>query len=59
MMTFLKFLGGERFDKSVEQLIGWFERGECTKRNAAQFFTMIHSTFAHSRKLLAEKQLQV
>jgi hypothetical protein len=37
----------------------WFERGECSKRNAAHFYSMVHSTFAYSRKLLAEKQIQV
>ena len=43
------------FSKSVEILLTWLERGECSKRNAPAFFTMIQAANSHVRRLLAEQ----
>ena len=39
-------------------MIGWLERGECSKRNACKFHAMIHSTFMHAKKLAGEKKAE-
>lgn len=36
-------------------VITWLERGDCNKRNANTFYSMIQSTNSHVRRLLAEK----
>lgn len=40
----------DKIDGCVETLIGWLERGECSKRNACKFHAMIQSTFMHAKK---------
>lgn len=35
--------------------MAWLERGECSKKNANQFYTMIQTTNSHIRRLFSEK----
>ncbi|XP_017844147.2 ecto-NOX disulfide-thiol exchanger 2 isoform X3 [Drosophila busckii] len=46
----------ETFVKAVQTITTWLERGDCTKRNANVFYSMIQSTHAHVRRLHADKQ---
>ncbi|XP_068979051.1 ecto-NOX disulfide-thiol exchanger 2 isoform X1 [Bombus flavifrons] len=41
--------------KSFQVVVTWLERGDCTKRNANTFYSMIQSTNSHVRRLLTEK----
>jgi Ni,Fe-hydrogenase I small subunit len=45
----------DTFTKAVLVVITWLERGDCTKRNANNFYSMIQSTNSHVRRLLNEK----
>ena len=36
-------------------MITWLERGDCNKRNAGTFYSMIQSTNSHVRRLMTEK----
>lgn len=45
----------ESFAKAVQILVTWLERGDCNKKNANFFYTMIQSTNAHVRRLQGEK----
>ncbi|KAJ8959499.1 hypothetical protein NQ318_022196 [Aromia moschata] len=45
----------ESFTKAVQIVITWLERGDCNKRNANNFYSMIQSTNSHVRRLLNEK----
>ncbi|XP_060520247.1 ecto-NOX disulfide-thiol exchanger 2 isoform X2 [Cylas formicarius] len=45
----------ETFAKAVQVVITWLERGDCNKRNANNFYSMIQSTNSHVRRLLGEK----
>ncbi|XP_014257458.1 ecto-NOX disulfide-thiol exchanger 2 isoform X2 [Cimex lectularius] len=45
----------ETFGKAVQVVITWLERGDCNKRNASVFYSMIQSTNSHIRRLLSEK----
>lgn len=36
-------------------MIAWLERGECSKKTATQFYSMIQATNAHIRRLFNEK----
>lgn len=47
--------GEEHFTKAVQVVITWLERGDCNKRNANSFYSMIQSTNSHVRRLLTEK----
>ncbi|XP_058466906.1 ecto-NOX disulfide-thiol exchanger 2 [Malaya genurostris] len=47
----------ESFAKAVQTLITWLERGDCNKKNANNFYTMIQSTNSHVRRLLSEKTI--
>lgn len=47
----------ETFAKAVQTLIAWLERGDCSKKNANSFYTMIQSTNSHVRRLLGEKAI--
>lgn len=49
------FLVEETFGKAVQVVITWLERGDCSKRNASVFYSMIQSTNSHIRRLLSEK----
>lgn len=40
---------------NLQTLIAWLERGECSKRNSNQFYTMIQATNSHIRRLFNEK----
>ncbi|KAH8379392.1 hypothetical protein KR009_004606 [Drosophila setifemur] len=46
----------ETFVKAIQTITAWLERGDCTKRNANVFYSMIQSTHAHVRRLHADKQ---
>lgn len=50
-----KLKSDETFFKAVQTLIAWLERGDCTKRNANIFYSMIQNTNSHVRRLLNEK----
>lgn len=50
-----KIKSDEQFTKAVQVVITWLERGDCNKRNANTFYSMIQSTNSHVRRLLAEK----
>ena len=41
--------------KAVQVLITWLDRGDCNKRNATAFYSMVQSTNSHIRRLLTEK----
>lgn len=45
----------ETFLNAVQTLITWLERGDCTKKNANIFYSMIQSANSHIRRLLNEK----
>lgn len=45
----------ESFLKAVQTLITWLERGDCNKKNANIFYSMIQSANSHIRRLLNEK----
>ncbi|KAH8368591.1 hypothetical protein KR200_007741, partial [Drosophila serrata] len=45
----------ETFVKAIQTITAWLERGDCTKRNANIFYSMIQSTHAHVRRLHADK----
>lgn len=50
-----KIKNDETFLKAVQTLITWLERGDCLKKNANIFYSMIQSTNSHIRRLLNEK----
>lgn len=50
-----KIKNDETFLKAVSTLVAWLERGDCSKKNASQFYSMIQSTNSHIRRLLNEK----
>ncbi|XP_076264351.1 ecto-NOX disulfide-thiol exchanger 1 isoform X2 [Rhynchophorus ferrugineus] len=45
----------DTFTKAVQIVITWLERGDCNKKNANNFYSMIQSTNSHVRRLLNEK----
>lgn len=45
----------ESFAKAVQTLVTWLERGDCSKKNANSFYSMIQSTNSHVRRLINEK----
>lgn len=45
----------EHFAKAVQVLITWLERGDCSKKNANTFYSMIQSSNSHVRRLQTEK----
>lgn len=50
-----KIKNEETFLKAVQTLITWLERGDCSKKNANIFYSMVQSTNSHIRRLLNEK----
>lgn len=50
-----KIKNEEQFSSTVPTLLGWLERGECSKKNANQFYSMIQATNSHIRRLFNEK----
>ncbi|KAJ8713419.1 hypothetical protein PYW07_013789 [Mythimna separata] len=50
-----KLKNEEHFANTLPTLLAWLERGECTKKNANQFYSMIQATNAHIRRLFNEK----
>jgi Ni,Fe-hydrogenase I small subunit len=55
MLINIDIAGEESFVKAVQVVIVWLERGDCSKRNANQFYSMIQSTNSHVRRLMSEK----
>ncbi|XP_054722452.1 ecto-NOX disulfide-thiol exchanger 2-like [Uloborus diversus] len=51
-----KLRGEDTFQEAVSILITWLERGECSKRNAGYFYSMIQSTNSRIRRLMIEKR---
>lgn len=45
----------DHFQKAVQVLVTWLERGDCSKKNANTFYSMIQSTNSHVRRLQSEK----
>ncbi|KAG8174801.1 hypothetical protein JTE90_004076 [Oedothorax gibbosus] len=45
----------ESFKQALNVLTTWLDRGECNKRNAGTFFSMIQVTYNRIRRLVAEK----
>lgn len=50
-----KLKSDESFAKAMQVLVTWLERGDCSKKNANSFYSMIQSTNSHVRRLLGEK----
>lgn len=50
-----KIKNEETFNKAVQILVTWLERGDCSKKNANIFYSMIQSANSHIRRLLSEK----
>ncbi|XP_059053730.1 ecto-NOX disulfide-thiol exchanger 2-like [Achroia grisella] len=50
-----KIKNEEHFSNTLPTLIAWLERGECSKKNANQFYSMIRATNSHIRRLFNEK----
>ncbi|CAN8022026.1 hypothetical protein HPB47_007548 [Ixodes persulcatus] len=48
--------GEESFQKAVQVLTVWLDRGECSKRNAGHFYSMLQTANGHIRRLLQEKK---
>lgn len=48
--------GDESFQKAVQTLTVWLDRGECSKRNAGHFYSMLQTANGHIRRLLQEKK---
>lgn len=45
----------DNFAKAVQVLITWLERGDCNKKNANTFYSMIQSSNSHVRRLQTER----
>ncbi|XP_026316825.1 ecto-NOX disulfide-thiol exchanger 2 [Hyposmocoma kahamanoa] len=50
-----KIKSEDNFATTLPTLIAWLERGECSKKTATQFYSMIQATNAHIRRLFNEK----
>ncbi|XP_026486988.1 ecto-NOX disulfide-thiol exchanger 2-like [Vanessa tameamea] len=50
-----KIKNEEHFPSTLPTLISWLERGECSKKNSNQFYSMIQATNSHIRRLFNEK----
>uniref|UniRef100_T1GHJ2 RRM domain-containing protein n=1 Tax=Megaselia scalaris TaxID=36166 RepID=T1GHJ2_MEGSC len=48
----------ETFLKGIQIVIAWLERGDCCKKNANNFYSMIQSVNAHGRRLNSERSQQ-
>ena len=51
-----KLRNNETFLKAVQTVSCWLERGDCNKRNANVFYSMIQSTSSYVRRLHVDKQ---
>jgi len=45
----------EKFGYSLELLLVWLERGNCHKKNADRFFSMIQAASSHVKRLVGER----
>lgn len=50
-----KIKNEEHFASTIPTLVAWLERGECSKKNSNQFYSMIQATNSHIRRLFNEK----
>ena len=48
-------LGDDSFMQGTQVLVTWLDRGDCNRRNANTFYSMVQSVNAHVRRLLNEK----
>lgn len=55
--TVFSFLHSDdsKFPEAVRVLLTWVERGEVSRRNANNFYSMIQSSNSHIRRLMNEK----
>ncbi|XP_019616389.1 PREDICTED: ecto-NOX disulfide-thiol exchanger 2-like isoform X2 [Branchiostoma belcheri] len=51
-----KLKADDTFSPATQQLITWLERGDCNKRTANNFYSMIQSVNSHVRRLMNERQ---
>ncbi|KAK2150274.1 hypothetical protein LSH36_414g02021 [Paralvinella palmiformis] len=51
-----KLKSDETFLQAAHVLVTWLERGDCNRKNANLFYSMVQSTNAHIRRILNEKQ---
>ena len=49
-------VGDDDFMMASQVLLTWLDRGEVSRKNITQFYSMIQCTNAHIRRLLTEKQ---
>ncbi|XP_064638616.1 ecto-NOX disulfide-thiol exchanger 2-like [Lineus longissimus] len=47
--------GDDTFMKATQVLMTWLERGDCNRRSANTFYSMVQSTNSHVRRLMNEK----
>ncbi|XP_028821734.1 ecto-NOX disulfide-thiol exchanger 2-like, partial [Denticeps clupeoides] len=50
-----KIKDDSKFPEAVRVLLTWVERGEVSRRNANNFYSMIQSSNSHIRRLMSEK----
>ncbi|XP_045495528.1 ecto-NOX disulfide-thiol exchanger 2-like [Colias croceus] len=50
-----KIKSEEQFSATLPTLVSWLERGECSKKNSNQFYSMLQATNSHIRRLFNEK----
>lgn len=46
----------DTFQQAIQTLVTWFDRGDCNRRTASTFYTLIQSANGHVRRLLTEKK---
>ena len=44
------------FEDTLNTVVQWFERGECNRKHVAMFYSFLHSTHTHIKRLVKEKQ---
>lgn len=57
-LNFFFISADDEFMKASQILMTWLERGDLTKRNVTNFYSMIQCTNSQVRRLLSEKQNQ-
>ena len=49
------FTGDDSFMQATQVLMTWLERGDCNRRTANSFYSMVQSVNSHIRRLTNEK----
>ena len=52
---YIFYLADDSFMKATQVLVTWLERGDCARRSANTFYSMIQSVNSHVRRLMNEK----